>query len=406
MNEFELIANLLAYPKQIQNIDVKAEWFGTDSYREIVQGVIDTNGESNRMIDICDACNEKRSLLEKMRPEDLDILKNSNNKSGNYFQLMTPFLHKDHLKREIKRYVGLYSDDPKQEYLNMIAEYKAELDAIGAVKDNGALADEYEYLVKLMDGEVNPHFVKTFAQFDAFFSGGLQDDRLYILAARPSVGKSAMAMNIALRAIERNDAMRIDFFSLEASKRQNVFRMLANMTGTQSKYIANPYGLTDDRKKEILGTMKVLMANDIRVYNESYKQKNDIVQKIRERSEGSENYLAIVDYAGLVKVADSRKDERRALNEVTGDLKLLCNELHIPILLLSQVKRQSMGNKKPGLADLKESGSLEQDADAVIIMYREDEEDTSSVNVEIPKNRDGQIGSLKFEFHPEFTKFE
>ncbi|MFR3684876.1 MAG: DnaB-like helicase C-terminal domain-containing protein, partial [Enterococcus sp.] len=117
-------------------------------------------------------------------------------------------------------------------------------------------------------------------------------------------------------------------------------------------------------------------------------------------------YLAIIDYAGLIAVSDSRKNERQAMNEVTRRLKLLTNELGITIVLLAQLNRDTdKTNKPPTLSDLKESGSLEQDANIVMFLYRTDIEDRKHVQVKIAKSRDGVIGEIPFKFIGQFMDF-
>lgn len=405
MEEFGLIANLLAYPSQIQQIEVKAGWFNSEANKAIVKGIIASNGELTRMIDIADKVNQFRPLLEKISPENLEMMRDSNDKKEGYFIQMMPFLQRDFLKKKLLYYAQEYTRDPLDKYLAIISECKEQLDAIMISKDSGTLGNVQRYLEGLFDGSIQPHFIKTFPQFDNAFAGGFQRDRLYIIGARPSVGKSAMGANLVVEALRNNKTMRVDFFSLESTKEQNVFRMLANQSSINSKLIANPQPLNDHRKDIIMQNMQKLLKTDLRVFNEQYRSKNAIVNKIRQRAT-TENYLAVIDYAGLVEIADRRKNEVEKINEITRDFKLLANELHIPIVLLAQVNRAGAGKSMPTLSDLKGSGSLEQDADVVILMYRQSEEDPSSVMVYIAKNRDGQIGMLHFNFIPEYSRFE
>ena len=149
------------------------------------------------------------------------------------------------------------------------------------------------------------------------------------------------------------------------------------------------------------------MRHDLRVYGAEYEQLNDIKQVIRKRAKSKAGkYVAFIDYAGLVGVTDSRKTERQVMNEVTRTLKLLTNELDITIILFAQLNRgmEQRAEKKPTLADLKESGSLEQDANVVLLLSR-NEQNEKIVDCQIAKNREGMTGCIPFKFIPQFMDF-
>lgn len=401
----QLIANLLAYPEQVQEVDVKPSWFTITNLKSIVKAVKQTNGEVTRLKDLAQVINEDRTAFTKLTEDDLKILKDSNEHQKGYFSMAIPYFHKDWVQGQIKEYAKLYAAEQKQKHLDKIGELKEELESIEQPNDNGELTPVKEYLEALFSGEIQPHFIHTFPQFDSVFGGGFQRDRLYVLGARPSVGKSAMAMNIAKKALDKNKEMRVDLFSLESTKQQTAFRTLSTMRCINSKDISNPNALKPNQRELLLQDMEKLMAKDFRIYEANYRKLNLIVNRIRERAT-VENYLAVIDYAHLIEVSDSRKTEVERLSEVTRALKLLANEMHIPIILLSQINREGVAQQVPTISKLRGSGSLEQDADCIILMYRKNEEDPESVSVVVGKNRDGQIGELAFRFIPEYTKFE
>ncbi|WP_281738328.1 DnaB-like helicase C-terminal domain-containing protein [Enterococcus dispar] len=407
-----LTANLLAFPEQIQVVDANPRWFGDGVFSSIIQAVKMKNGEQTRMEDIARTMNEDRDAFNKIKIEELELLRDSNDHNKGFFEMMIPSVEYDWLTNQINSLTAAHSRDPKDKYLVRLVEYKERRDAITKSKDNGQLQEVAEHLAKMLRGDIKPHFIKTFDQYDNAFGGGLQNNRLYIIGARPSVGKSAMAANIALQALKHNPEMRVDFFTLESTKEQTVHRFLSNMIPLNSKLINNPSRLNEHQKSLITDRLNRLMRMDLRIYDHEYQNKNAIVNKIRQRVKlfrnhhaNIENYLAIIDYAGLVEVNDHRKSDVERINEITRDFKLLANELHIPIVLLAQINRTGAQRQTPTLSDLKGSGSLEQDADVVIMMYREDENDPASVSVKIAKNRDGEIGDLKFQFIPEYSKF-
>jgi len=245
-------------------------------------------------------------------------------------------------------------------------------------------------------------------------TSGFQKSDLIILAARPSMGKTAFALNIA-----RNAAVEcripVGFFSLEMSKEQLVMRLLCSEASIDSLRLRNGSVSGQDlvRLKNAGGTLY-----DAPIYiDDSY---NNSVLSIRAKSRRlkSENGLGlvIIDYLQLIKVM--RRTERRDLDvsEISRSLKGLAKELEIPVLALSQLNRQSerRDDKRPRLSDLRESGALEQDADVVAFIHRKNasrkkEElrmDDGTAELIVAKQRNGPTDTLRLTFLDAYARFE
>ena len=241
------------------------------------------------------------------------------------------------------------------------------------------------------------------------FLQGLKNSDFIILAARPSMGKTAFALNIAsYLAIEKD--ISVAFFSLEMSSSQLIHRIfssrgLIKMTNLKLGKLNNE--MTQDliNISNKLSRSKLIIQDDIfnltvlRSVSRKLKRENDIK-------------LIIIDYLQLLE-GTRRENRNLEISEISRSLKILAKELDIPIITLSQLSRsvESRQVKKPMLSDLRESGSLEQDADIVMFLYREDyynpeTENKNITDVIIAKNRNGPTGTIPVYFHKEYVRFQ
>ncbi|MDD3067770.1 MAG: replicative DNA helicase, partial [Acholeplasmataceae bacterium] len=240
-------------------------------------------------------------------------------------------------------------------------------------------------------------------------TNGLQPEELIILAARPSMGKSAFAMNLALNVAKRNNDGQagVAIFSLEMSNEQLVSRMLsaeANIENTKIK----TGSLTSREWQFLEGGMQSLSRLPIVFDDSSSVTVSDIRAKCRKLSQEGKLDFVVIDYLQLIKGDDSRSGNRQEeVAKISRGLKQMARELKVPILALSQLSRdvEKREDKRPVLSDLRESGSIEQDADIVMFLYRNDyyernaESKTGEVELSVAKNRQGAAGiTLKFRF--------
>lgn len=247
---------------------------------------------------------------------------------------------------------------------------------------------------------------------------GLQNGELIIIAARPSMGKTAWAINIAQNAAVQ-DGKTVAVFSLEMSKEQLVLRMLAAQANTGSRKIQRGFIPREDKNK-LVRAVETLM--DMGVYIDD--SPNMTVQEMRAKARRLKQKtgkldLIVVDYLQLMEVPyeGKRRSENRTqeVSSISRGLKALSKELKVPVMALSQLSRASEtrgGSKKPMLSDLRESGSIEQDADVVAFIHREEYYDRDNPDVQgkaeiiIAKQRNGPVGSIFLAFLNDTTRFE
>ncbi len=235
-------------------------------------------------------------------------------------------------------------------------------------------------------------------------TAGLQKSNLIILAARPGVGKTTLAMNIAQYAAVTNKK-HVGFFSLEMSKEELVDRLLVNEADIDAWRLKT--GKLDENDfTKLSNAMGVLAEAPIYIDDTPALSILEMRTKARRLQVEQGLDLVIVDY---LQLARSRNLENRVqeVSEISQGLKNLARELKIPVIALSQLSRgvESRNIKKPQLSDLRESGSIEQDADIVMFLWREDDEKVENMMLDIAKHRNGALASIPLFFKGDRIKF-
>ena len=250
-------------------------------------------------------------------------------------------------------------------------------------------------------------------------TSGLQPSDFIILAARPSMGKTALALNIvqnvALRAHKKvgGNPRSVAFFSLEMSKEQLVNRMLCAEAGIDSQRLR--VGEMGDKDWDALWSACDAMSK-AHIYIDDTAGITAMEMRSRARRLKAEHGLdlIIVDYLQLMQGSGKRNnsgDRQQEVSEISRSLKALARELNVPVLALSQLSRgvEARQVKRPMLSDLRESGSLEQDADIVAFLYREDyynpETENKHTELIIAKHRNGPVDTVNLFFQKQYTKF-
>ena len=246
--------------------------------------------------------------------------------------------------------------------------------------------------------------------------GGFQPLGLYIVGARPNVGKSALLFQFALSAIKRGT--KVTVFSLEMTADEVIERMVVNEGQISSSYLTQGGERLMQREREAIETSLGKASNTLQKYWENltiFDHGMDIEQLVS-LTRQQEVDLVIVDYIGLVKPTGTHFGRHLEVGQVSHELKELAKELKIPVVAGAQVNRAPASSKKsdqrkPGLADLRESGSLEQDADVVLMLHRERDEDGCFASVgealiTVAKGRKVRHGVVKTTYIGEQFRFE
>ncbi len=291
-----------------------------------------------------------------------------------------------------------------------ISQHKIEKEAYSLkdlIKENIEIIEDIQNRKGLITG-----LPTGYVDLDRYI-GGLHPSELIIIASRPGMGKTALATNIALNLAAGGEQIPILFFSLEMSKEQLVQRILCCEAKINSKKLRE--GILSDKEiaKLLLAAGQLekapifiddtpsLTAFELRARARRLKAKEDIK-------------LIIIDYLQLMKGTRRTENRQQEITEISASLKSLARELNVPVIAISQLSRatEQRENKKPHLSDLRESGSIEQDADLVLLLYREDYYNKDDPDIQglseiiIAKQRNGPTGSVNLTFIKEFTRFE
>jgi replicative DNA helicase len=241
--------------------------------------------------------------------------------------------------------------------------------------------------------------------------GGMQPGDLIILAARPSMGKTAFALNIAEHVAVR-EKRTVGIFSLEMAKEQLVDRLISSLGLIDSWKLRNGK-LNDDDFQNLNEAYGLLSEANLFIDDEANASVTEVRAKARRLQSEFGLDLIVIDYLQLMRGSAMYAGDRvQEVSEISRSLKALAKEMRCPVIALSQLSRavESRPDKRPMLSDLRESGSIEQDADVVIFLYREDyynkEESNNLMEILVRKHRNGPTGDAKVLARLQFSRFE
>lgn len=239
---------------------------------------------------------------------------------------------------------------------------------------------------------------------------GLNKSDLIILAARPSVGKTSFALNVATNIARSNPEIGIGIFSLEMTNEQLAQRIISSLAGVKSQKFRTG-DFTDDEMERITDAAAEISGTGIYLDDTS----SISVQELQAKARRIKNLgLIIVDYLQLMSSNKRNENRVNEISEITRSFKVLAKELNVPVILLSQLSRSNEKDKRrPMLSDLRDSGSIEQDADIVMFLHREssnsDENDVpralQDILLMVAKNRHGEVTNMHLNFEGEITRF-
>ena len=243
-------------------------------------------------------------------------------------------------------------------------------------------------------------------------TAGFQPSDLIVIAGRPSMGKTSLALGAALHAAVHNDSV-VAVFSLEMSKEQLVLRMLSSEGGVDSHHIRTGQ-LEREEFHKIVDAAGRLSAAKIFIDDSGVLSALEMRAKARRLKSEAGLDMGIVDYLQLMRGRSNAESRQQEISDISRSLKALAKELNVPVIALSQLSRAVESRKppRPLLADLRESGAIEQDADLVIFIYREDQyypessEKQGIAEIIIGKHRNGPTGELELTFRDRLAKFE
>jgi replicative DNA helicase len=273
-----------------------------------------------------------------------------------------------------------------------------------------AIREAIEKLQELAEHEGDITGIPTgFKDFDEK-TAGLQDSDLIIVAGRPSMGKTTLAMNIAENAAIKHEKP-VAIFSMEMSAQQLVRRMFSSLGQIDQNKLRS--GNLDDLDwPKLTSAMNLLHKSHIFIDETPSLSPAELRARARRLKREHDIGLIVVDYLQLMAVPGTRENRATEIAEISRSLKAIAKELHLPVIALSQLNRalEQRPNKRPVMADLRESGSIEQDADLIVFIYRdevynEDSPEKGKAEIIIGKHRNGPTGTVVLTFQGHWLRF-
>lgn len=426
--EQSILGGMLIYPKVVMDVkdqDLQRSDFYAEAHQRIFDAMmyLNSNGKPIDATALLTRLNDTNELaLVGGADAILSLTDHAIGSSNSIFYIDT-IKSKAHLRHliETAQSISEAGFDGSVEIDDMMDRAERQiLDVTRARKttdfrsSNAIVKDVMDEITKLRGSSEHITGIKTgYKRMDSL-TNGFQRGDLIILAARPSVGKSAFALNVALQASLRNPNA-IALFSLEMPCEHLMKRILSAKSQVFGEKLRSGY-LTDTEMNKLHEAANTIKECKIFMDDSALIKMSDIFSKCRKLKSEHGLDMIIIDYLQLITASghSSGDNRQQEVSEISRQLKALAREMEVPVIALSQLSRgvESRQDKHPMLSDLRESGSIEQDADIVIFLYREtyqktDEEETEfdEVDVDFAKHRNGATGRFKLAFNKSINAF-
>ena len=403
---------------RIADVVTEADFY-RDNHRRIF-AVIRRLAETGKEVDVLTVADAMSAAGEtEVGLGDLGDLANATHSAANIRRHGEIIAEKARLRAlvafaaDVELVAGRIGSDSAQERIDELATKLLALAEHGPVKSEpravseilGRVIEEIEARME-RGGEISG-MATGLADLDGMVDG-LKGGDLIVVAGRPSMGKTALALNIAEHVgVDLGDPVLV--FSLEMGDRQLVTRSISSLSGINGKALASGR-LSDEEWDRVTAAMGKLHQAPLFIDQSASLTVGQMRTRARRQKRKTGLALVVIDYLQLMRGDGNTRNEE--LGDITRQLKLLARDLGVPVILLSQLSRkcEERTDKRPMLSDLRESGAIEQDADVVMMIYRDDYYHSDSpyaglAEVLVRKNRMGACGDLKLVFQPEFSRF-
>lgn len=329
-------------------------------------------------------------------------------------------------KSKLRKLINVCGDISHEAYAQNFEEYPAFIDKVET--DIYAVTENKNHTQQLVDsGSVvkssvtlleklyaNPGLVSGVSSgFEALdnMTSGFHENELIIVAARPSMGKTAFGLNIALHAALREEK-KVAFFSVEMAKEAIMLRLLSNLAEIHAAKMRTGK-LSDSDWPKLIDAATKISKTSLFLDDSSVLTPLDIRAKVRRMKKRQGLDLIVVDYLQLMTAGKKVESREREVSEISRLLKAIAKELEIPVIALAQLNRgvEGRSDRRPILSDLRESGSIEQDADLIMMLYRESYYEPDKIELKnkaeiiISKQRSGPTGNINLSWFPEYGRF-
>lgn len=397
-NEKTVLSKIINNPELITDFVLSPEYFKDVRHQNIAE-FIQTDSDFTK---------EKLKTQAIMKPQEFGDYDFLNGIIEDYFSTPHQFtshqeeVYKLYKHRTIHERLNEYASNPNDDSLDAIRYSIDKLD-YDTPTNIDTKKETLKKLHKRLYGDILPSIIPTkYKKIDRVIDG-FTPNQFNILAARPSTGKTALALNLAMNM--QSDDVEVVFISLETSEENLTDRIMSSLTGVHLKKFKSPTErMTLDEADKVNDELGKYQNMNIRI-NQDGHTPND-VRRIINGMDRDSHKLVIIDYLQLMKSNNKTNNRQETVADISRELKIMSNAYEdLTILAISQLSRgiESRGDKTPTMSDLRESGQLEQDANIIMMLSRsDDDEDDPTVNeieLHIVKNKDGPLGMVKMDFY-------
>lgn len=413
--EQAVLGSILVESSMADECILTAKEFSRDVHR-VIFSAIERLRDKEKVVDVVTVVSELGEAVKECGGTDyLAQLAGSIPTTAN-FDTYQGLVHHCYLLRRAHKIMAAFAEDPDEDKL---LEISKEIDAFiddtaSGIQDEPTDRDVLIDLLDSLDRDQGQLSGITTGSYELNkMTSGLQDGELIILAARPSVGKSALAINVGLAAAERDVV--VDLFSMEMPKRMVLQRTLSAMGNISGGKWKNPKRFMNDQD---IRSLSSAVGHYEELHMRIHENSNPTVMSIRSEVRKSikkypnSKHLVILDYLSFIDVPGRFERNDLKVGAITKGLKQMARKFNMPVLLLCQLSRgvEQRQDKRPMMSDLQDSGRIEQDADMILFLYRDDyynkeSEKQNIAEIIVAKQRNGPVGTVEMAFIKEYGKF-
>lgn len=396
--EKEILGCILKDNTLINETVIQPKQFESESGRLLFQTML-TLSSQNKAIDRVTLLSENYDYIQRLGGPAF-ITELQTNGDAEHFESYEKQFIEEYKKRESERIVSEWMSKRERNNDYLINSLQR-LDEEGTTDE----ADKNELLKRMADlpyleDTTDSGIPSGLTALDAL-TGGFQKEESYILGARPSMGKTAVMLKFAYEAM-KNDVVPL-IFSLEMSKESLLRRLIASVGKINLFLTRNPHKLTKSKKEAWTDAVNRLYKLDFEIFDQPLQTIQHIRSQVRKakRKHVGKQVIVFIDYLTLIHSTEKYHSDHAKFTYISSRLKAIAKEYDCPVITLAQLSRsvESRNDKRPLLSDLRESGSIEQDADVVMFLYRESyynkDDDSNDLEIIVAKHRNGPTGTAK-----------
>lgn len=398
--EREVLESIIFKPSVIKDIEINDRWFRTREHNEIMRAVFELDGHVESLNQLLLEV-KQINPLSKVTIDYLEAREEARMTVVN-IEREAKELKLEYLNDFVNDKARKMAEQPTKKNRDLLENALAVLNEARADKDDGTIFESIAEMDNRFKYDDDSR-IKTMLNLNKATNGGLRNKQFIVIAAATGGGKTAYSLNVVYNAMLNEKDILIDYYTLEMDKVEVLERLVSLRSRVNLSKVEQPKKLLKDEQEieRVKEAQMFFMEQNIRIFDGIYYE-DEIIRMIRKRKKEAEEtgkkYLPIIDYLGLMEMKGNVNSPYEKTTRITRNIKKATNELKQSIIVLSQFNREldKRQSKRPMLSDLRDSGSVAQDANLVMFVWQE--EDSDKTLLSIAKNRSGGLVDLEYKF--------